>query len=389
MKMTAMLTRPKKSILFAVLLALAGSSAAREVLTGYNGEFTDISAIRFDATAENHFKFSCTTFPRFTMTDRTIDVHISVEVGGANYNRPCELFVQFDLGKLAAGTWTLATHYTGAQTKTNRYTFLVDEAAKSCNADPTQRSEIYVVHPTKTAGELSRDLQDPERRAAWGNPIAVRPSQTLDHKPAYLVYEAPRNLLPISILLKLEGFGSVSYGAYACFSASIPDTIADMVEFYHPTLNHYFYTPSAQEIALIEGGSAGAGWIRTGEKFRVTVGRACPSFSFDPSYAPDLRPTFRFYGKPGKGPNSHFFTVNRGECHAVTQDAGWQYEGSTFYAAQPQADGTCLTFTRPLYRLYNNRAAQNDSNHRFTTKQSIVDEMVAKGWVNEGTAMCL
>ena len=39
-------------------------------------------------------------------------------------------------------------------------------------------------------------------------------------------------------------------------------------------------------------------------------------------------------------------------------------------------------------RAYNNRAAQNDSNHRFTTSDSEIRSMGEKGWAVEGTVMC-
>ena len=39
-------------------------------------------------------------------------------------------------------------------------------------------------------------------------------------------------------------------------------------------------------------------------------------------------------------------------------------------------------------RAYNSRAAQNDSNHRFTTSDSTIREMGDKGWGVEGTVMC-
>jgi serine protease len=129
--------------------------------------------------------------------------------------------------------------------------------------------------------------------------------------------------------------------------------------------------------------------VRTGESQPVVITPGCDTPLETVDYEVLLRPTFRFYGTPGKGPNSHFFTVNRQECFAVTQDAGWQYETSPFWAGPPRDGGTCAADTIPLYRLYNNRAAQNDSNHRFTTKQTIVDAMVAQGWINEGTAMCV
>ncbi len=40
----------------------------------------------------------------------------------------------------------------------------------------------------------------------------------------------------------------------------------------------------------------------------------------------------------------------------------------------------------PLYRVWR---PFGDSNHRFTTEAAVVADMVAKGWVDEGVAMCV
>ena len=42
----------------------------------------------------------------------------------------------------------------------------------------------------------------------------------------------------------------------------------------------------------------------------------------------------------------------------------------------------------PVYRAYNQRALENDSNHRYTTVLAIYQEMVANGWKGEGVTMC-
>jgi hypothetical protein len=54
------------------------------------------------------------------------------------------------------------------------------------------------------------------------------------------------------------------------------------------------------------------------------------------------------------------------------------------------ATGACPAGTAPVYRIWNNRA---DSNHRYTTRTTIRDQMVAKGGIVEGygqppVAMC-
>jgi len=60
------------------------------------------------------------------------------------------------------------------------------------------------------------------------------------------------------------------------------------------------------------------------------------------------------------------------------------------WATPVAADGTCpapYAQTRvPLYRFWR---PFGDSNHRFTTDRGVVSAMIAKGWIDEGAAMCV
>jgi hypothetical protein len=44
--------------------------------------------------------------------------------------------------------------------------------------------------------------------------------------------------------------------------------------------------------------------------------------------------------------------------------------------------------TTPVWRLYNDRAAQLDSNHRFVASGETYRAMIAEGWIGEGVAFC-
>jgi len=180
----------------------------------------------------------------------------------------------------------------------------------------------------------------------------------------------------------LHQFGRVARLVGA--SASPADTT--VIEFYNSVLNHYFITASAEEAAGIDAGSAGAGWSRTGETW--------PAWANGP--LPGATEVCRFYGNAAidpvtglrRGPNSHFYTFQGPECEQVKNDPGWVYEAPNKYFTVQPAAGQCPAGTQPVYRAYNNRFAQNDSNHRYTTRTAIYNQMTAQGWRGEGVVMC-
>ncbi len=150
------------------------------------------------------------------------------------------------------------------------------------------------------------------------------------------------------------------------------------VEFYHTTLQHYFLTSETDEAKSIDRGVVGAGWIRTGYAF----------YAYPVSGAPaGTSQVCRFYGTPGVGPNSHFYTADSAECAIVKTDPGWYYEGIAFSIGLP-ADGACSSTTVPIYRAYNGRWQQNDSNHRYSSDSSVYAQMTDGGWMGEGTVFC-
>jgi uncharacterized protein DUF5648 len=145
----------------------------------------------------------------------------------------------------------------------------------------------------------------------------------------------------------------------------------DIVEYHNRILDHYFLTYDGEEARGIDAGVAGPGWARTGGFFKPG----------------GTTPVCRFFGTPGVGPNSHFFTASAEECEAVRKARGWTFEGLGFHTTPP-ANGACTQGLTPVHRLYNNRAATNDSNHRFVTDTSLIAPMVTNGWVHEGIVFC-
>ena len=142
------------------------------------------------------------------------------------------------------------------------------------------------------------------------------------------------------------------------------------VEFRNQKLGHFFMTALTSEIAALD---AGTDWQRTGESFKVGGPQAA----------------CRFYGMPPRGPDSHFFTVNAGECQAVMADMpAWTFEGHVFSISVPDATGHCAPGLLPVHRLYNQPSRVDDVNHRYTTSPAVLSATLAMGWVDEGVVMC-
>lgn len=168
--------------------------------------------------------------------------------------------------------------------------------------------------------------------------------------------------------------------------AAAPDTEA--VEFYNELNGHFFVTASALEASLIDAGSAGAGWMRTGRTFQAWLSAA--------NAPAEAQPVCRFYSS---GANSHFYTASGSECTqlqalaasekaATGQVRGWQYEGVAFYIQVPQS-GQCAAGTTTLTRVYNNGFATGaGSNHRFVDDAALQALMVDRAWIAESAAMC-
>jgi murein DD-endopeptidase MepM/ murein hydrolase activator NlpD len=149
---------------------------------------------------------------------------------------------------------------------------------------------------------------------------------------------------------------------------------ANIVEYYAPSLGHYFMTGFTNEESALDSGTPIAGWMRTGESFQAYAATGA-----------GLGTVCRFFGTPGLGVNSHFYTAFDFECAAVKKLAGWIFEANAFYIAANVTQ--CPASTRPVYRLYNNGMG-GQPNHRYATSWPIIDAMQTAGWILEGVAFC-
>jgi hypothetical protein len=183
-------------------------------------------------------------------------------------------------------------------------------------------------------------------------------------RQATLVVDAPQLGALAFVTLVGNGIG---------ISATIP-----VIEFHNARDGQYFVTADPKETALLDGGALGPDWSRTGASFAA--------FTNDATDARAL-PVCRFFGTPGVGPNSHFYTAYANECDAVRKDAHWIEEGVTFRAMLPQ-DGRCADGDDTVLRLWSAGTSVTETRHRYVVDPSIAAAMQAAGWVLEGPVFC-
>jgi hypothetical protein len=155
------------------------------------------------------------------------------------------------------------------------------------------------------------------------------------------------------------------------------DGAVRVAEFFHPAARMYFWTADAAERAHIDfEGGGGGGWFRTGETFF-----AWPAASTAPT---DTIPVCRFFGKPGVGPSSHFYTANPAECAALKTSAVWNDEGVAF-----RTRSTCGLRDDGVVRLWSPGATVQGSRHRFAIPFATVLDTIARGYTFEGQVFCV
>jgi predicted dienelactone hydrolase len=154
-----------------------------------------------------------------------------------------------------------------------------------------------------------------------------------------------------------------------------PGEVVDTIEFYNTSLDHYFITAFADEAASLDAGVP-AGWTRTGYTFHSWKSGTGPG-----------NEACRFFGTPGIGPNSHFYTINTAECDEVRANPDWTFEAFAFRAVEPLASG-CAPEYATVTRLYNNGMG-GEANHRYLTDPAAIEATVARGWSIEGPVFCV
>ncbi len=247
---------------------------------------------------------------------------------------------------------------------------------------PTQRSFVFPHNLSSSSTEGRSVLVATQSFAALGRvtPDFIVPDGFFFYPAGTINYANVDTWtygnLPGDGVTSLDRSGAIQLNSpqnFAYQTATIQVPAAGVVEFYNATLNHFFLTANPVEAASIDGGGSGPGWERTGYTFK--------------SGGPNA--VCRFYGVAAAGgPNGHFYTADPTECAQVKNDPGWHFESLDFAITPAAAGGSCPAGLLPVYRAYNHRFAQHDSNHRITANLFAYQQQVAAGWTGEGVVMC-
>jgi hypothetical protein len=159
-----------------------------------------------------------------------------------------------------------------------------------------------------------------------------------------------------------------------------PAATVPVVEYYNAVLDHFFITPVAVEIGLLDAKTSPfQDWARTGFAFNGYVNATAPAGSvaicrfFNTSFAPK---------------SSHFYAPHGLGCEATLATfPDWKLEDDKLFNAMlPEAGGACPAGTIPVYRLYN-AGMGGAPNHRFVTSLTERQKMVDKGYTPEGNGI--
>jgi hypothetical protein len=153
-----------------------------------------------------------------------------------------------------------------------------------------------------------------------------------------------------------------------------------VVEYHNSDFDHYFITPVAAEIDLLDSRAPPfQAWSRTGFTFKAYAGPAAAQSSVD---------ICRFFNSTFTPKSSHFYAPKGLGCETtVAEFQDWKLEdGKLFNAVLPNAAGVCPAGTLPVFRLYNNGSG-GAPNHRFVTSLGEQQHMLNLGWVAEGAGV--
>ena len=370
-----------------LLAAIACADAATLRVTHPYGEVIDRGVASAAIQASYPDRIDCTIAPAVTIAGSTVTITARrLDPGAPPGTCPAEVAVP--IGQLARGAWRVQLRVIDTfgigLVESAFLEVRVHAPDSTCRRYPTGRAVVEARHRTLDGQRLrDRIASDPVFAARVGNPFDVMLILALDPAVAMLRYDWLDNPHDKRALLERTGeFDRLyAYDGGACLATPPPDLFASMIEYRHAVLDHYFYTANPSEIAGLDDGTGARGWTRTGRSFRVLREPGVPV------RAPRAGRAFASSASPAWARARTCSPSTARSAASLPTAARGSTRAWPFWATPPDSTGGCSHPGEiPLYRVWK---SFGDSNHRFTTERAVVEEMKAKGWVDEGIAMCV
>ena len=282
-----------------------------------------------------------------------------------------DLRYDLNLGGAVDASWTLRPVQTGYSTRgiVGRFIYFLDsETSGGPTSTPVLRRAPIIGSGAPESGFLVRLPALGGSFPAVDDIVQDKTSMTSDDAAFLLTYGNPFN--------PLVGGGGTRANVWAT-TRTTPATDKTVIEYFNRDVGRYFITGRASEQATLD--ALPASFQRTGMRFSAK--------SSEYRDVPE-QPVCRFYAAPESGgSNTHFYGTGD-DCPALNTVRQVRFEGFDFAAIKPTNAACPATAPNPVYRLFNNKSANNQGNHRYAVTVATKAKMIAKGWIDEGAVFC-
>ena len=201
--------------------------------------------------------------------------------------------------------------------------------------------------------------------------------------PLFVTPKTNANLDAAEFLIRCrDGVPIVSGGrsdGFMALGTSRNDVQPDktVVEYFNRDVGRFFITGRTNEQALLD--ALPASFVRTGMQFqaRNSTYRDIPE-----------TPVCRLYAAPEIGGSNTHFYGSGDDCPALNTVSYLRLEGVDFAVAKPVNSVCPAGAPNAITRLFNNKVATNEGNHRYVVSAATKSKMIAQGWVDEGAVFC-
>lgn len=151
-----------------------------------------------------------------------------------------------------------------------------------------------------------------------------------------------------------------------------------VIEYFNRDVGRYFLTGRPDEQSALD--ARPASFARTGMQFQA---RGTQAYADEQS-----APICRLYASPDRGgSNTHFYGTGD-DCAVLNTVTALRFEGFDFAATKPVASTCPANAPNAIFRLFNNKSASNQGNHRYVVSVATKSRIIAQGWVDEGVVFC-